>query len=414
MDKRTRFAIIGIGAVVLLGVLVIFLLTDPGSGRGADGSGGGKDGSGSRFSFDLTSGGSDPKAILKEYKEYAIYPPTSRPLTRRMTDLLNPNSRYENFLPVGGPPAGKTEEEKRKNARKPEHYYLFTGDRYFVIGNDTINVHLRSASRASINADRVPISIEEASLHKGRGHLDFRSQKVADIRLNDQGLDGDKKAGDYIYSVSIAPAQLAAMAKYHGRAQIYAKFKVGDAVTEALIPFEYQPESETPGRFTGTFSDVLEDGSLVVYAGVDVFKPGYFTFDANLFDSQDVPVAYTRTKVELKTAGKHEVKLLFFGKVLRDKSPTPPFTVKNLRGFRNMLGIRPPKPSKKTDEMFKNRTTFKQILRPSEQNYTTRGNYQDLARFSNKEWESEQKRRKIQFLESEVDSGTKMPVRVGE
>ncbi len=412
MSRGIRYAVFGGIAIVAIVGLTIFLLSDSGSSRSGDGGEGAarKD----RFGFGDFSltGSSDPEQILKDYRAYAVYPPTSRPLKRDMTDLTSPNGRYEGFLPVSTPPSDKSE-EARRNRRKPEHYYLFTGDRYFVVGEESIRIHLRAAERASLNADRVPIRVVEAALYRGQSHLDFKQNKIADLRLNDDGLDGDEKQGDHIYSVEIRPSQMAALARFHGRCQVYAKFVVGNLEIEGLIPFEYQPASEIPARFTGNFSDVQEDGSLIVMAEVDVVKPGYFIFDANLFDSLDTPVAYTRTKVELKKRGPQEVKFVFFGRVIRDQSPQPPFRVRNVRGRRNMLGLNPPDPAK-NPEFFKNRTAYEQVIPWYQGTYQTRGSYANLAVFSDKEWDSPEKRSKLEFLKKEIESGTKMPVGVGQ
>src|SRR6185436_1958240 len=63
---------------------------------------------------------------LTAYRKANVYPPTSRPLTADQVDLLRPNQRHETMRPVdrGGVS------------------YLFTADRYFVIGDETLTAML--------------------------------------------------------------------------------------------------------------------------------------------------------------------------------------------------------------------------------------------------------------------------------
>jgi hypothetical protein len=89
--------------------------------------------------------------------------------------------------------------------------------------------------------------------------------------------------------------------------------------------------SPVPARFTGAFSDRVENGSLVVEAGIQVERPGRYLIDCNLYDADDRPVAWTRYKGELE-AGAATAPLEFFGKVVVDAGARPPFRIGELRG----------------------------------------------------------------------------------
>ena len=64
-----------------------------------------------------------PQQALQDYKQLSIYPPNSRPLSKENIDLLMPNRRYEQPLPI---------------EEGSDIYYLFTADKYRVVGDDTI------------------------------------------------------------------------------------------------------------------------------------------------------------------------------------------------------------------------------------------------------------------------------------
>ena len=82
------------------------------------------------------------------------------------------------------------------------------------------------------------------------------------------------------------------------------------------------------------------DGSVRVEAGLEVLRPGFFRFDANLYGAGEQPVGYALFKGEL-AAGPSEVPLVFYGKVLRDAGVTGPFTLGELRGYRFLEGAYP-------------------------------------------------------------------------
>jgi hypothetical protein len=101
----------------------------------------------------------------------------------------------------------------------------------------------------------------------------------------------------------------------------------------AALSALWAPPGAQPTRFTGTFRDAVEAGSLAIYVGVEVTEPGFFNVDANLWGEGEAPVAWTKWRGDL-TPGLQEIRLSFFGKALVDSSAAPPFRLEQLRGFR--------------------------------------------------------------------------------
>ena len=400
MNDSKKYMLVGLVAAGIFAVLVFFLMGGPGApgpnqDAGAGSGPGSQPDSGSYFTQPTGSFKSGaaltPAKNLAHYKAYAIYPPTSRPLKRHMVGLMTPNRRYESFLPVGGPPPGAKENRFSKPADVPNPglFYIVTADKYAVIGEDSITFILMASTRKALDAEKSPVKILSAELRKGQSHIS--AKRVMDIRFNDEGMDGDRKAGDYTYSVQITPSKTAALSDYHGRVQVYVKFEVNGIQTESLVPFEFFPQKTIPATFTGNFEERVEDGSLVIYAELNVKRAGYYIVDANLFDSLEVPVAYTRFKGDLE-GGRQKVRLLFFGKVIRDVAPESPFKLRNLRGYRLLEGKSPDR----------------EIIPWYTKEFTSK-TYRILDDFSDKEWTSPHKKKKIKFLEEEAKQGNTGP-----
>lgn len=287
------------------------------------------------------------ESMLARYLREARFPPNSRPLTWSHEDLLNPNRRHER--------AKRSEDD-------PEIRYLFTADRYAVVGADTLVATLDvwkgdAALRPMIHA----------------AHLRAVKPELGPLVPITFQLDGER-----------ASARLQPSALLDGphtlKLQLSVTFEADDRVRQSTaINIEYTPSESIPARFTGRFSERVEAGSLLVEAEIEVYRPGYYVVDANLW-SDDEPVAWTRFKGELSNASK-SLPLEFFGKVLRESGFAGPYQVAQLRGFRFDEARAPDQDRIETTE-----------LSPLTQAYT-------LDVFSDEEWDSERKRRKIEALQ---------------
>lgn len=303
-----------------------------------------------------------PKQALQDYKQLSIYPPNSRPLSKENIDLLMPNRRYEQPLPL----------EKGSDV-----FYLFTADKYRVIGDESITFVLMVLQGTKPDSDRVPVTITRSVIKKG---ININTAKyVTELSLIKNNV------GDYTADVNCAQAFTSE--KKTGTYWAEVQFKAADNVIDAAIPFEYFPENTIPAKFTGNFRDYIKNGSLYIDVELDVFRKGYYIIDANLFDNELEPVAYTIEKRDLHT-GKQWVPLLFFGKVLLDKKAKPPFVLRDLRGYRFIEATTP-------DTEFMDR----EMIKPYGGEYKTRIN--TVNGLLDKEWDDEQKRKRIEFLEKE-------------
>lgn len=249
--------------------------------------------------------GDDP---VTAYRKANVYPPTSRPLTKEQVDLLQPNTRHE-------------------TARPADHglgvSYLFTADRYFVIADETLTATLDVRR----NDKPIPVTITQAY-----------AAVLDPVTHDEHPIPLTFAPRGSLLAVTFAPAKLALPRQ--AAIGMYVEFDHGAGTQRAHFDFQYTPAGGIPARFTGVFHDVIDAGSLVIHAGVDVTTPGHYVIDANLFDAADQPVAWSRFKGEL-AAGTHDADLLFFGKVIIDAGAHGPFHIGQLRGARYAPGRDP-------------------------------------------------------------------------
>jgi len=292
---------------------------------------------------------------LTAYRKANVYPPTSRPLTPQMTDLLHPNTRHE---------------EIRDTDAGDGVQYQFTADRYFVLGDETITPTLEVRRDGA----RIPVTI----LRSFAAVLDYVTHDEKPIPLTYAAVDD-------VSTTTFAPARLALTRQ--STIGMYIEFRYGAGTAQrAHFDFEYTPTAGIPARFTGAFTDAVVDGSLVISAGVSVTKPGPYVIDVNLYDASDQPVAWTRYKGDL-TAGVREVPLVFFGKVLADAKSAGKFHLGQLRGARFDVGHAPDL----------------EQMPPFTGAYETRS--YEASVFSDAEWDSPDKQHMIELLTEQKNRG---------
>ena len=289
---------------------------------------------------------------LTAYIRINQYPPTSRPLSIHH-DLITPNRRYESPQPA---------------RHDSDVTFWFTADKGTLVGDDVLRSFLE------VRRDGKPIEVRVVSAAADRVALTFTKngdRYVNELRLAELGYEG--------------PATV----------NVRVEFEVAAGATQvASFPFLYTPKKAIPARFTGKFREAIVNGSLVVYAGVEVKNQGWYLIDANLWAADDSPVAWTRYKGNLGPADK-EVAIEFFGKVLVDAKAQAPYQVRQLRGARHL---------ERQDPDIESMPFF-------EGTYTTRAYPADT--FSPAEWDSEHKREMIRLLTEQQQLGRHNPAAAG-
>jgi len=242
-------------------------------------------------------------------------PINSRPLLETESMFLTPNARGDTLKP--GVPAKKVDGSPAERGAKPELYYLFTGDRYAVVGSETLTTTLQAWTD---EAKTQPAQINIVSATAGKVALKYAPMQTGALSNTWSPASSGLPAGTYTIDVAFrGPSG----AEYH-----------------AQLALAFTPKADVPARFTGKLTDRVDKGSLVVAAALDVVDAGEYIIDANLFDAAGKPIARANFRGEL-AKGSQTVDLVFYGKIIRDHGVPGPFVVLNLRGYRTRPGEQP-------------------------------------------------------------------------
>ncbi|MBE7437862.1 MAG: hypothetical protein HS115_05335 [Spirochaetales bacterium] len=337
----------------------------------------------------MMRGGWEPgRENLKAHvRLYYRYPDLSRPLNDDMPHLLDP---YR----VVQPPRPLYQKAKPDESDEPLFFIHEEVPRNIVVGEPFL-CHLSVRDRQNT---AVPFEIVSARVLSDSG-----TGRVAldEPRYNDDGRDGDRKAGDMVYVMSwqaIAPTRLA-----WGELTLSLELKAGEQVFKHEIPFHSTPEMV--GRFTGRFREAIEDGSLVIYAEVDITRAGFYQLAANLIHLESGQASHVAFHYGNLAAGVQNIPFLFFGKIFHDKNRQGRFVLRYPRGKRHNLPDRGPWAGA---DKLKHREAAPVVagkeppaswLLPYAGEYIT-ASY-TLDAFSDKEYEGEDKESALQAAESE-------------
>ena len=403
MRKSILFAF---AAIIVLCLAVYFLLQSP----SFDSTGGPDNGmqiideEGRRFpagGFDAESllVSYDPEVQLERYLAYARYPDFSRPLTENHRDLLNPHNAARSPTPLVQ--TGCLEGDAGKTC-DPQ--------------NQAFALDCRLEAESAMAIQKRDFAFTASCVDPGTGvHLDLSNfaakvvlEKDAEkisrpgpIHFADDGSHGDAKAGDGVYRiiVRLGPQDWGWMT-----ISLEGEYR-GARVSTFTSEFFSTPHSVA--EFAQPIQAVIQDGNLAVRVPVQVEKAGYYELDANLTEQAEDqrPVARAYVNGELK-AGRNVVEFIFFGKILRDRDIDGPYVLKNLRGRRNNEMVTPADLAR-AYEQGKNVEPRTEVRGQPGYEYIKNGpefvtDAYAAAQFSNREWDSAEKRERIAMLEEAV------------
>ncbi len=327
-----------------------------------------------------------PEKVLKDYLEWAEYPPSSRPLTKYNEDLLNPY-----FIGLVAIPMVDRPEDKKPNGYSCKLQPL----QWAAIGvKDPIHITLECFDS---RFEKATLDVRNIKLWR-----EFDGTKFSSISPdgNDKGIDGDAKAKDNVYTFEWRPSYKDWGDMFFEVEFVYGKEKKQGKLLSSFFSSPYQP-----AEWSGYFLDLPKEGSLSVKAGINVFKAGNYHLEANLINAGNGdPIAWATFDGKLN-GGRQEVDFLFYGKLIRESGYEGPFALTQLRGYRVNLPVDPEWFGQGEEGMRKilaAKTTEpdKELLAPYSEGYTTKS--YDQNNFSIKAWEAPEKDQKIKQLQDMV------------
>ncbi|MCB1160858.1 MAG: hypothetical protein KDK45_25370, partial [Leptospiraceae bacterium] len=281
-------------------------------------------------------------------------------------------------------------------SKKPNGYRChFQPKTWAIVGmeNDiVITLECRDSSNKAI-----PIRIDNHAMYHYK-EWDGTKTQAHNADYTDNGTGADLMANDNIYTFTWRP-----MSNHWGQMFLEVDITYSPEDKKAHIVAAFFSSPRKPAEFTNYFREVIEDGSLVIYAGISVYTSGSYNIQANLKDVNGNYIAYATEDVKLST-GSQEVRLLFYGKILRDAEARSPYTLTSLRGYRENLPFDPElfgDPSPKALKIIQSAKTTepdKEIIPIFKEEHKTKE--YSLDEFSDKEWQSPEKDRRIQELKS--------------
>ena len=259
-----------------------------------------------------SAGGPPAQQALAAYRQWARYPPTSRPIAEQ-PDQVHPHSLVPTVRPL--------------NPNQPDKATIRQAqDRLYLVPGEGATVTL-SASVAGTIATAV---VDSADLAKLQGAPPALSPPVAGVLFRDDGVAPDVTANDGVLTATVQPP-VASLSGYTGDLRLTASVRVNGQQGEVSFPFVYT--GDAPARFTGAVREALEDGSLALYVGIEIRFSGRYVVVGRLYEAGDQPVALLQQNDIFDTSVR-EIRLLAFGKVLRDAGAASPFTLRDVQGWR--------------------------------------------------------------------------------
>lgn len=308
------------------------------------------------------------QARLANYKRWAQYPPGARPASEQ-PDRLFPTAPVTRSLPLakGGVP-------------NPHVKVRLFQDRLALVGQES--------ARLSVRCEDEQGAVLPCSVISGKVESLVRSGDpggpggFTPVTFADDGKAGDEKAGDGTFTATVQPGRLG-MRQKPGPLLVTCSLRIGGEDGDAMFDLFYTPEP--PAVLTGKVREAVEQGSLVLYYGIEVRTAGRYVLSARVDDANGKPLALLEWNDPLE-AGAHEVKLVLFGKLLRDLAPAMPLRMRDLDGF-----------------------LLKEDADPDREHVPMLAGYHHttstypLTAFSSEEWSSEQRDRNLQEYERDVE-----------
>jgi hypothetical protein len=294
---------------------------------------------------------------LCSYREGSQYPPTSQPMARN-PDQVHPNQPVQEMNPMHVEGGGSD----------PKIQLQTSQSRVYLAAGESAGFSLRAVDA---QGTVLPLVVTRA-VARGITYGNSRPSAQVPLAFVDDGSGADPQAGDSSFAGVLAPSQTG-LANFHGTIRTEVRYNAGGRNGVVLFDVIYSPE--VPANWAGPVREVLENGSLVYYLKVDVRLAGRYIVDGRVDDAHGKPFAYVSFN-DLLAAGPNEVRLPVFGKLMRDQDVAQPLTLRDVDGYLLRENVDPDR-----------------LLMPRLEGKVYAGKSYSPNRFSDAEWQSEERSR---------------------
>ncbi|MDP2369066.1 choice-of-anchor X domain-containing protein [Rhodoferax sp.] len=309
---------------------------------------------------------------LETYRKTTLYPHESRPISEQPDQVyINQPIVEDQLLRMPGSKNGKG-----LNLRT-------TQERVFVVGQESVRF---SVSLRDDGGKLLPLRVLRATAKEvpdpGRASLFGETP----MNFNDDGTSGDNVAGDGVYSTQLQPATQG-FAGLLGQIRVELFLQSGDSQGFVYFDIMYSPDS-TATWLPGV-RDAVEAGSLHFLLPVQVKTAGRYVVSGRVDDANGKPFALVSFNNDL-ALGPQQVRLMVFGKLVRDEKPALPLVLRDVEGFLLRADTHPDR-----------------ILMPRLAGKVHTSKAYPLASFSASDWTSEERERYLTELTKDVNDAKK-------
>ncbi|HLL81901.1 MAG TPA: hypothetical protein VK420_04580 [Longimicrobium sp.] len=307
---------------------------------------------------------------LDSYRESTKYPHESRPISEH-PDQVYPNQ------PIDSEQAFAKQGQKQKPGSDTR--LKVRQDRVYVVGDEAVRFSVAAVTGSGLP---LPLRVTMAQVAPAPDDDAPPSNDMPQpLAFNDEGQNGDEVARDGTLTALLVPSR-SAFARHAGTLRIFVQMRAGEEEGETFFDIIYTPAP--PAQYTGKVREAVEQGSLNLYLGVLVKKPGRYVVSGRVDDAAGKPFAMVTFNEEL-AEGAREVKLQVFGKLIRDQRPAFPLKLRDVDAF--LL----------KEDTFPDRELLPRLVGYA---HTTRA-YPEAA-FSDAEWQSEERDRYLNEFTKDV------------
>lgn len=302
---------------------------------------------------------------LETYRKATRYPHESRPISE------HPDQVYP----------GPSERSQPLSKDHPDIRLRLKQEKVFVVGEEA--VHFFVGCENANSGQPLACEVHSALAHESPHRVEASRLSSVPLDFNDLGRSGDAAANDGTYTGRFQPARQG-FALFSGTLRVEFQVRVPNGASGgAFFDILYTPAP--PATFTGRVREAVEQGSLRLYVGLQVRRPGRYVVAGRVDDGAGQPLAYVSFNEQLP-AGAQEVKFSLFGLLLRDLQPEFPLKLRDVEGFL-LLEDRDP-----DRELLTSLSGYVHTTRPY-----------PLDSFSEAEWQSEERERYLTEFTRDVD-----------
>ncbi|MGZ8321434.1 MAG: choice-of-anchor X domain-containing protein, partial [Telluria sp.] len=242
--------------------------------------------------------------------------------------------------------------------------------RVFMVAGEAVAFSLRAVDAQGAAQ---PLVVTGA---QARGVTFGSSRPAAQVTLPfaDDGAGADPVAGDSHFAAVLAPAQTG-LALFNGTIRTEVRYSVNGRAGVVVFDVIYSPD--VPAVWAGQAREAVEDGSLVYVLKADVRQAGRYLVTGRVDDAAGKPFALA-TFNDVLRAGPNEIRLAVFGKLLHDKAAAMPLALRDVEGY-----------------LLKEDTDPDRALMPRLEGRVVAGKPHALNRFSDAEWQGEERTRHL-------------------